>query len=368
MLSTHLARGHGPPLASGPDEQVNEEDHWTLDLASRLEALLEIGGTALAATGVFLVLQGLPLMNKSLMGLPSGFGARDTGAFLCAVLAGIILMPMILRRLMDGWTAGQLMGRRRVSAGKAVGAGLVVAAALTLWSQFLLWLAPEILLPAWRSLGVNRGSQLWAAVLFVAPLATALPEELFFRGYGQGILTTRCGRGWGLLLVAGAFSLAHAGQGWSSVLLAIFPAALALGLLYEATGSILAPWVAHTATNAAAFISMGGTLVHPGAGTWIVTALMAISLAILWGGWRQVKSGLAHLQDLGRALGEDMRGFFLAATAGMAALATALFIGGLLAPLLSGRAAHVMVTGLVLLGLALFIHDRRGAGWGAGSP
>ena len=135
---------------------MNEEDHWTRDLASRLEALLEIGGTALVAGGLFLAVQGLPLMNKSLVGLPPGFGARDTGAFLCAVLVGIVLMPIFLRRLLGGWPPGQILGRRRVSAGKAVGAGLVVASALTLWSQFLLWLAPEILLPVWRSLGVTH--------------------------------------------------------------------------------------------------------------------------------------------------------------------------------------------------------------------
>ena len=323
MLSTQLASCRDPPLAFASDVAVSAEDPWTRDLVSRLEALLEIGGTALAASGLFLAVQGLPQMNESLLGLPPGFGARDTGAFLCAVLVGIVLMPLFLRRLLGGWPAGQLLGRRRISAGKAVGAGLVVAAALTLWSQFLLWLAPEILLPVWRSLGITRAPQLWAAVLFAAPLATALPEELFFRGYGQGILATRCGRAWGLLLVAGGFSLAHAGQGWSSVLLAIFPAAVALGLLYDATGSILAPWVAHTATNAAAFLSMGGATVYPGAGTWIVAALMATSAAILWGGRRQAKSGLAHLRGLGRALGQDLRGFFLVATAGMTSMATA---------------------------------------------
>ncbi len=347
---------------------MSGEDNWTRDLASRLEALLEISGTALAAVGLFLAAQRLPHMNESLLGLPPGFGARDTGAFLCAVLVGIVLMPLLLRRLLGGWPSGRLLGRRKVPAGKAVGAGLVVAAALTLWSQFLLWLAPEILLPVWRSMGVTRAPQLWAAILFVAPLATALPEELFFRGYGQGILAGRCGRAWGLLLVAGAFSLAHAGQGWSSVLLAIFPAALALGLLYEATGSILAPWVAHTATNAAAFISMGGATVYPGAGTWIVTALVVLSAAILWTGRRQAASGLVHLQGLGRDLGEDMRGFFLAATAGLTTLATILFIFGLLAQLLPGNTTRVLVTGSALWGLAMIIHHKRGAAWGAPIP
>jgi membrane protease YdiL (CAAX protease family) len=347
---------------------VSKEDQWTLDLASRLEALLEIGGTAVAAGGLFLAVQGLPHMHASLMGLPPGFGGRDTGAFLCAALVGLVVMPALLRRLMGGWPARQLLGRRRISAGKAVGAGLLVAAALTLWSQFLLWLAPEILLPVWRSLGITRAPQVWAAFFFAAPVASALPEEIFFRGYGQGILATRCGRGWGLLLVAGGFSLAHAGQGWSSVFLAIVPAAVALGLLYDATGSILAPWVAHTATNAAAFLAMGGDIVYPGAGSWILMALTAISAAILWRGRRQVMSGLGHLQGLGRSLGEDGRDFFLLVTAGLMAMATVIFIYGLLAPLLPGDAARVPVTGLMLWGLSLLIHHRRGAAWGANGP
>jgi hypothetical protein len=92
---------------------------------------------------------------------------------------------------------------------------------------------------------------------------------------------------------------------------------------------------------------------------------MATSAAILWGGRRQARSGLAQLRGLGRALGQDMRGFFLVATAGMTGMATALFIYGLLAPLLPDHATRVLVTGLVLWGLSLIIHHRRGAAWGA---
>ena len=99
-----------------------------------------------------------------------------------------------------------------------------------------------------------------------------------------------------------------------------------------------------------------------------MTALVAVSAATLWAGRRQAGTGLAHLQGLGRTLGEDMRGFFLAATAGLTTLATILFIFGLLAPLLPGNATRVLATGLALWGLAMIIHHRRGAAWGADIP
>jgi len=363
-LSPSVNAACGRPRPAASIRQVSEEENWSRDLASRLEPLVEISGTAMAASGLFLVLQGLPAFNESFLGLPPGFAGRDTGAFLAAVLVGVVLMPVLLRRLLDGWPVGRVLGRPRTSAGSAVGAGLMVAAALTLWSQFLLLVAPEVLLPAWRSLGVTSAPHLWAAVFFVAPLATALPEEIFFRGYGQGLLAGSCGRGWGLLLTAVVFSLAHAGQGWSSVVLAIFPAAMALGILYDATGSVLAPWVAHTATNAAAFISMGTTALYPEAGRWTVAALMVLCVATLWAGRRQAAPGLAHVMGLGRSSGEDMRGLFLLVTAGLAAMAAGIFLDGLLRPLIAGDGHRVLASGLVLWVLALIIHNRRGAAWG----
>ena len=186
---------------------------------------------------------------------------------------GIVLGPMLLRRLLGGWPPVRLGGQACVPAREALLAGLLVAAALTLWSRLLMWVSPEVLMPAWRSFGITRPAEMWAAVLYVTPLTAAVPEEIFFRGYAQGTLMLRMGRAWALLLVATAFSLAHAGQGPAAVLLAILPAALALGMLYDRTGSILAPLVAHVIINALAFLQIGCETFYPRWGTTVVDVL-----------------------------------------------------------------------------------------------
>ena len=336
--------------------------------AGGLEALLELSGSALAAGGLMTLMQNLPVLGRPFLHLPAGFSSRDTPAFILAVALGIVLGPMLLRRLLGGWPPVRLGGRSLVPARDSLLAGLLVAAALTLWSRLLMWVDPEILMPAWRSFGVTRTAEMWAAVLYVSPLAAALPEEIFFRGYAQGTLMTRLGRPWALLLIATVFSLAHAGQGPASVLLAIFPAALALGMLYDRTGSILAPLVAHVTVNTLAFLQFGCTAFYPRWGTTVITAITLACIALLVAARHRLPAAVTCGRLLAADLRRDRAGLWLALATVPVAAATVVITLGLVAPLAGGSAGSplpLLAAAGLLWGAALGLHRRRGAPWGA---
>jgi hypothetical protein len=89
-------------------------------------------------------------------------------------------------------------------------------------------------------------------------LLVAIPEEFFFRGYFQStidrVFTSRkrllgVDVGWGFLITAVVFAIAHtivAYQWWH---FSIFFPALLFGYLRLKTGSITAPILFHTASN-----------------------------------------------------------------------------------------------------------------------
>jgi membrane protease YdiL (CAAX protease family) len=343
-------------------------NHEERTFAGTLEALLEISATALAAGGLLNLFLTLPALGRGLLELPAGFGFRDTPAFALAVLLGIIATPMMARRLLGGWPPSRLMGRASVPARQALLAGLVVAAALTLWSRLLMWVSPEILMPAWRSFGITQPAEMWAAVLYVTPLTAALPEEIFFRGYAQGSLVVRLGRPWALLVMAVAFSLAHSGQGLAAVLLAIFPAALALGILYDRTGSILAPLTAHIVVNALAFLQMGSATFYPHWAGTIITAVTVSCLVLLLAARRHLVPALAGSRFLLAGLVKDRTGLGLALTTVPVAFVTVVVSLGLVGPLAGGRStspAPLLAAAGLLWTAALVLHHRRGAPWGA---
>ncbi len=74
-------------------------------------------------------------------------------------------------------------------------------------------------------------------------LASGVGEELFFRGALQPRV--------GLLLASLLFGLAHLLPSWPLVLWSLFAgvAGLALGALFEVTGNLIAPVVAHVVVN-----------------------------------------------------------------------------------------------------------------------
>lgn len=108
--------------------------------------------------------------------------------------------------------------------------------------------------------GLHAPRLTWGLAEFCAVqlLVVALPEELFFRGFLLGLLERRfpprrrwLGGGVGLALVLSslAFALIHLPKDGDPRVLATFFPGLLFGWMRASTGSILAPTLAHGASN-----------------------------------------------------------------------------------------------------------------------
>lgn len=128
------------------------------------------------------------------------------------------------------------------------------------WRQ-LRDLAPPGTCKAYEGLaGVGAPALSWDLAQFVAvqAIVVALPEELFFRGCLHELLERRfppkrrwLGGGVGLALVLSslAFALIHLPKDGDPRALATFFPGLVFGWMRSATGSILAPTIAHASSN-----------------------------------------------------------------------------------------------------------------------
>jgi membrane protease YdiL (CAAX protease family) len=105
----------------------------------------------------------------------------------------------------------------------------------------------------------NPGWRERLAVASIAILAAPLTEELVFRGCLYGVVRQRLGRFAAIVGTSAVFALIHA---HAATIPALFILAVALALLYEATGSLWAPILAHAAFNA---LNVVGSLYWPGA-------------------------------------------------------------------------------------------------------
>jgi membrane protease YdiL (CAAX protease family) len=108
--------------------------------------------------------------------------------------------------------------------------------------------------------GLHAPAITWELVQFVAVqvVVVALPEELFFRGCLHELLERRFpptrrwlggGIGLALLLSSAAFALIHLPKDGDPRALATFFPGLVFGWMRSATGSILAPVIAHASSN-----------------------------------------------------------------------------------------------------------------------
>jgi uncharacterized protein len=122
-------------------------------------------------------------------------------------------------------------------------------------------LAPPGTCRAYRGLdGIHAPAITWELAQFVAVqvVVVALPEELFFRGCLHELLERRfpprrrwLGGGVGVALVLSslAFALIHFPKAGDPRALATFFPGMVFGWMRSATGSILAPVIAHAASN-----------------------------------------------------------------------------------------------------------------------
>ncbi|MFM8365125.1 MAG: lysostaphin resistance A-like protein, partial [Verrucomicrobiota bacterium] len=92
----------------------------------------------------------------------------------------------------------------------------------------------------------NPGWRERLAVALIAIIAAPLTEELVFRGCLYGIARQKFGRLPAILGTSLVFALIHAHV---ATIPALFVLAIGLALLYEATGSLWAPILAHAAFN-----------------------------------------------------------------------------------------------------------------------
>lgn len=123
-----------------------------------------------------------------------------------------------------------------------IAAGIATGTFIVLLSQLL---APRFALGRRMAFAFRRviGNPTWFGCIIIA-VFSALGEELLFRAVLQERL--------GLLVATGLFAVAHfpvERDLWLWPLLAL-PVGLAFGGLYEVTGAVLAPIVAHAVINA----------------------------------------------------------------------------------------------------------------------
>lgn len=129
------------------------------------------------------------------------------------------------------------------------------------WRDTLRQLAPPGACKAYQGLaGLHAPAVTWDLLQFIAVqvIVVALPEELFFRGCLHELLERRFpparrwlggGVGLALILSSAAFALIHLPKDGDPRALATFFPGMVFGWMRSATGSILAPVIAHASSN-----------------------------------------------------------------------------------------------------------------------
>lgn len=193
--------------------------------------------------------------------------------------SAMVAITLLYAPVVAGWRRGQDLGHYGFHAAP-VGRGLVLGLGIPLLVIFPLFTFGymgffEVVCPseALRQLAVpgscNRYNGFaglsWpvldlelAEFALVQLVVVALPEELFFRGFMLGLLERALpprrrllggGIGWALVISAAAFALIHIPRDGDPRALATFFPGLMFGWMRSATGSILAPTLAHAGSN-----------------------------------------------------------------------------------------------------------------------
>lgn len=184
---------------------------------------------------------------------------RQVAITIGAMAAGAGVAYAFGRRCVATAESGFIIGPGRVGRQVAEGvagvmAALAVCQAALYGAQWLMrWLWPDYTLPEHSVLEALRdpaapswlAGALWIGTALVTPLA----EEMFFRGLLQTVLIrTLRRRALGIGIASVVFGLAHASQPQVVPAIALF--GVILGVLYERSGGLIAPIVAHMLFNA----------------------------------------------------------------------------------------------------------------------
>lgn len=190
-----------------------------IDLGSLEASLALYFGIVVFVIG-FLVMRNVPLVEA--------FGLKPASWLRVCGLAGMALVLSLPAILAAQWAAYAVLGPDT---------------------------APQ---PIVSYLMENPGWRERLAVAAIAIVAAPLIEELVFRGCLYGVVRQRLGRFAAIGATSAVFALIHA---HAATIPALFVLAVSLALLYEATGSLWAPILAHAAFNA---MNVAGSLYWPG--------------------------------------------------------------------------------------------------------
>ncbi len=170
-------------------------------------------------------------------------------------VGALVVVHMGIREEGVGW--GEAFGlcgsRLRRAAVLGLVAGVMVLPLAWMMSygtgEVMRWLSVEpetqVVVETLQSLG---GGGVYLLIGLIAVTTAPLAEEVLFRGILYAFLRRRVGMGWGMWVSAGVFGLIHMNA-------MTFPSLVLLGVLlvwlYELTGSLVAPVVAHAVFNLA---------------------------------------------------------------------------------------------------------------------
>jgi CAAX protease family protein len=120
------------------------------------------------------------------------------------------------------------------------------------------------------------GALALAGYVGITCLMAPLAEELFFRGLLFGVLRSRFGLAWGVLVTGALFSLVHAVGSPPETLIVLFVLGAGLCLLYLRTGSLL-PCIGLHAFNNAIALATTKEMAWP---VWLLTVVGSVVLTV----------------------------------------------------------------------------------------
>lgn len=257
------AAGPGDPAGDRPTlqdwfEPLAEEDLF--QVASISERGRALGHALLVLLGFFLVPLVLVVTGTDLLALAGITESGNPVAFYstrtAVNLVGVLLVGL-------GYLYWQrdpgLVGIRRPTLGDAAAmlVGFLALAGLMLGGGILFEMFGVE--PA-ENVAVERGSEnpeLFLVFLPIQFLLTGPAEELLFRGVLQGVLRRAYGVVPAIALASTLFALVHVpaliGGDVVPVLALVFASGVLFGVLYEYTGTLLVPIVAHACWNTLTF-------------------------------------------------------------------------------------------------------------------
>jgi membrane protease YdiL (CAAX protease family) len=235
---------------------------------------------------------------------PGSVGTITTHqGWVIATVLGLIILPIVIRRLTDGWKLNDFgfirrPGRRDLTLAAFLGV------ALGLWFAVGFWLRPAAFEDARSLLAIRNWYDAAFYVGYVAFLAAAFRNEFFFRGYVQRLLTEEYGIPWGSFLALLFFWASLSWIGLNHVLALMVPLGIVSALLFNRRGSLYGPLLCHALAFGLGFIGYALLELTPGGYAWYTAVLaLIVVVGLRWMRvpmlvmWRDLKSMVVGLES-----------------------------------------------------------------------